>query len=144
MKNFGLTAVAGMLFFVSARAGDESAMKKEFAAVQGKWTVIKLEADEKVPADFKMIIEFLKDGRSVEFKTGDIVKKVIVELNPAARPKTITFFPEERDRVMLGIYKIEKSVLTICITENFRDGRPTEFALKKGKSFGILTAERAK
>jgi uncharacterized protein (TIGR03067 family) len=144
MNTLRLAAFAGLLFVVGAHAGDETALKKELAAVRGKWNVIKGEANKKVPEDFKMTIEFLNDGETVEFKTGDVVKKGTVELNPATRPKTITIFPEERDRILLGIYKIEKNLLTICIGEYIRDGRPMEFALKEGKGFGILTAERAK
>ena len=144
MRVIGSVLLASMVFLVDARAGDESALKKDLSELQGKWKVTKIQANEKVPDDLNITIEFLKDGKSVEIKNGAIVKKGIVEINPATRPRTITIFPEERDRVMLGIFKIEKNTLTICISESIRDGRPEDFILKEGKSFGILTAERAK
>jgi uncharacterized protein (TIGR03067 family) len=145
MKAFGLSLVAGLVLLVGAQAGDDAALKKELTALQGKWTFVKLESGGKEPEDFKgSTMEFLNDGKTVQFAKGDLVKKGTFEVNPATKPKTITIFPNDEGNVMFGIYKIEKDVMTICATERVSDRRPTEFALKEGKKFVIVTAERTK
>jgi uncharacterized protein (TIGR03067 family) len=143
MKKTTLALFVVLAVLTIARAGDEAALKKALAALEGKWSTVKVVSREKEVELKGGALEFLKDGRTFESTKDEVVTKGVFEVNPATNPKTITLFPPEKNgNVFFGIYKIEKDEMTICGTESARDGRPTEFALKEGKSFVIVTLKR--
>jgi hypothetical protein len=53
-------------------------------------------------------------------------------------------FVNGKGNTMLGIYKLEKGALTICLGEEDVDERPTEFASKEGTKVMLLVLQREK
>lgn len=146
MKALGLTAFAGSLFVVlAAQGGDEAALKKERAALQGVWKITKFEKAQGEDANLvDATLDFDKAGKDITFTHNGNTKKGTFRLNPAGKPKEIDITPGDEDKTMEGIYMIEKSTLKICMADKAGDGRPTEFATKEGKGFVLITLEKQK
>lgn len=145
MNTFGWTSFASLVMLLAVQ-GDEAALKKEHAALEGKWTIVSLETPRGKDKDASgATLEFLKDGKSIEFRRGNDQKKGAYQINVASKPKEITLTPADSNKMMDGIYLLEKNTLKICITEDsVNEGRPTEFAVKEGKRQVLITLERAK
>ena len=145
MKTLGLTAfAAALLVALSAQAGDDAALKKERAALQGVWKIVSFEAfDGKKDDVVGATLDFDKDGKNLTFVHGGETKKGMFKLNPAGKPKEIDIIPGDDGKTLEGIYQLEKGSLKICLCTG-NDGRPTEFAVKDGKKFTLITLERAK
>src|ERR1700722_8840185 len=106
MKALGLTTFATSLFVVFAvQGGDEAALKKERAALQGMWKITKFEtpkgADDNVPG---ATLEFDKEGKNLTFSHNGETKKGTFKLNPSGKPKEIDVMPENEDKTIEGIY----------------------------------------
>ncbi len=146
MKALGLTAFAVSMFVVlAAQAGDDAALKKERAALQGVWKITKVEKAQGEDANLiDATLEFDKDGKNITFTHNGDTKQGTFKLNPAGKPKEIDISPADQDKTMEGIYQIEKTTLKICMADQAGDGRPTEFATKEGKGFVLITLEKQK
>jgi uncharacterized protein (TIGR03067 family) len=146
MKALGLTTFAATLFVaLAAQAGDDAALKKENAALQGVWKISKFESPKGEDADhIGATLEFDKDGKNILFTHNGNAKKGTFKINPAGKPKEIDIAPTDENKTMEGIYTIEKSMLKICMTMNPGDGRPSEFATKDGKGYVLITLEKQK
>jgi uncharacterized protein (TIGR03067 family) len=146
MKALGLASVSIVFFAALAvQGGEEAAVKKERAALQGVWKITEFETaagkkDDLVGAT----LEFDKDGKSMVFTKDADAKKGTFKLNPAGKPKEIDLSPQGEDKVLEAIYQVEKTTLKICVAANPGDGRPSEFATKDGKSYVLITLEKAK
>ena len=145
MKTLGLTSFGACLFIVlTAQAGDD-AQKKDKAAIQGKWKVVRFETSKGQDPNVEgATIEFDKDGKNLVFTHMDKAKKGTFSLNPAGKPKEIDITPTDENRTFEGIYAFEKETLKLCLATEPGDGRPGEFAVKDGKSFVLVTLERSK
>jgi uncharacterized protein (TIGR03067 family) len=144
MKKVGLAAFAGCLLLTfTAHGGDEAALKKEKAALQGVWKVVGFETPDGKKDDINgATLDFEKDGKSIVFMHKDETKKGAFKLNPAGKPKEIDITPEG-EKTMIGIYLIEKNTLKLCLAPE-SDARPVEFAPKAGTKQVYITFERAK
>ena len=148
MKALGLTAFAATLFIAfAAQGGDDAALKKENAALQGVWKVVGLDTPDGKKGDdlAGATLEFDKDGKKLTFTFKDKTKKMTFKLNPAAKPKEIDITGDDDNKTLEAIYVIEKNTLKICLCDDgSNDGRPSEFAVKEGKKFALITLEKAK
>jgi uncharacterized protein (TIGR03067 family) len=146
MKTLGLASFAAGLFIVlTAQAGDDEAQKKEKAAFAGTWKITSFENNQGKDATAEgATIEFDKEGKNLTFTKDGETKKGTFTLNPAGKPKEIDIKPDGRDKSFEGIYKIEKEKMTICLAPEPGDGRPSEFALKEGKNYLLISLEKAK
>ena len=148
MKTLGLASFAAcLLVALTAHGGDEAALKKERAALQGLWKVVEFEGPNGKKDDVVgATLEFDKDGKNITLMRNNESKKGTFKLNPAAKPKEIDITPSDgKEKTMEGIYVIEKNTLKICLCEeSSSDGRPNEFAVKEGKKYVLITLERAK
>lgn len=145
MKALGLASFAAGLFVVlTAQAGDD-AQKKEKAALQGTWKILSFENNQGKDTNFEgATIEFDKDGKNLTFSKDGQAKKGTFTLNPTGKPKEIDIKPGDENKTFEGIYRIEKDKLTLCLAPESGDGRPSEFALKDGKNYVLVTLEKAK
>lgn len=141
MKAAMLLFTAGAVVLAGGGA-DEAALKKEKARLEGMWKITRL-ATPKGDQDGAVgaTLTFGKDS-SLEYRKDDEMKKASFKLNPAAKPKEIDITPEEdADKVMHGIYQIEKDSLKICLS---KEKRPNEFAAAEGGSNILIVLEKAK
>lgn len=145
MKSLGLASFAATLMIVLAAQAGDDAQKKEKTALQGKWKILSLESNKGKDTNVEgAVMEFDKDGKHLSFTKDDTAKKATFKLNPAGKPKEIDISPVDENKTFEGIYRIEKSTLKLCLAPEAGDGRPTEFALKDGKNYVIITMERVK
>jgi uncharacterized protein (TIGR03067 family) len=145
MKSLGLASFAATLFVVlAAHGGDDAALKKDKAALQGVWKVVSFETPDGKKEDIVgATLEFDKDGKGLTYSKDSESKKGTFKLNPAGKPKEIDITQGDDNQVKEGIYQIEKTTLKICLSTG-SDGRPNEFAVKDGKKHVLITLEKAK
>ena len=127
-----LMALSSLVFLTVsvAVAQDDAAVKKDKELLKGIWKIESMEGAQGKKDDFEgATLEFKTDG-NLEFTKGGETKKATYSINPAGKPKELDLKPEDKDEAILGIYRIEKEVLTICIVEGQGNARPTEFAAK--------------
>jgi uncharacterized protein (TIGR03067 family) len=115
------------------------------AGLDGAWTGTSWKrGDGEVPKD-KVTTELVIAKDSYEFPTGinRISKKGKLKVDAAKR--TIDFMPEDgfaKGKTLLGVYKIEGNVLTLCFTSA---GNPRPMEFKTGDRNTVLaTYERKK
>jgi len=145
MQTLSITSFAAGLLIVFAAQGDEAALKKERAALQGTWKIVNLETAKGKDNNAEgATIEFDKDGKNLVFTHNNEAKKGTFKLNPAGKPKEIDIKPADEDKTFEGIYELSKDKLKICLSMGNNEGRPGEFATKEGKSFVLVELERAK
>jgi uncharacterized protein (TIGR03067 family) len=145
MQSLSVASFAVGLLFVLGAQGDEAALKKERAALQGKWKIVSFEtAKGKDDNLVGATMEFDKDGKSLTLMHNNESKKGTFKLNPAGKPKEIDIKPADEDKTFEGIYQVTKDKLKICLSPNNGDGRPAEFATKEGKAFVLVELEREK
>ena len=143
MKAAALSFVAGVVLLVGGQA-DEAALKKEKARFKGTWKIVRFENPQGEDDKLKGAeVEFDAEG-GLELRHDGETKKQKYKINPAAKPHEIDIV-HENDKTMRGIYRLEKDTLKICLcADSNSDQRPTEFAVKEGAPFVLVTLERAK
>jgi uncharacterized protein (TIGR03067 family) len=145
MQSIGVASFAAGLLLVLGAQGDEAALKKDKAALQGAWKIASFETTKGKDANFEgAMLEFDKEGKNLTFTFNGQTKKGTFKLNPAGKPKEIDIKPADEDKTFEGIYQVEKDTLKICLATDINDGRPSEFAPKEGKNFALIVLERAK
>ena len=145
MQSIGIASFATGVLLVLGAQGDDAALKKEKAALQGVWKITSFETTKGKDADsVGATLEFDKDGKNVTYKHNNETKKGTFKLNPAGKPKEIDIVTDDQDKTVEAIYQIEKTTLKICLSNQGSDGRPSEFATKEGKGFVVIVLEKAK
>jgi uncharacterized protein (TIGR03067 family) len=148
MKPIFLTAVAvGLLVGAGAPAGEG---KKDKAALQGVWKVVKVEERGNAKEDNEGHEVVIK-GDEFTLKRGDeTIIKATIKLDPTTKPKVIDLkITEARGgkhvgETAEGIYELEKDQLKLCIVEPGSGGaRPTEFSSPEGTKQVVVTLKRA-
>jgi len=145
MKTLGLASFALILLVgLHAQAGDD-AQKKEKAALQGVWKIVKFETPKGQDDNIvNATLEFDKDGKNIIFTRENESKKGTFKINPAGKPKEIDISPSDENKTFEGIYEIKGKTLKICLCPDGNDRRPTEFAIKDGKKYVLMTLEKTK
>jgi RNA polymerase sigma factor (sigma-70 family) len=127
-----------------APAGKDEAPKDEDKIV-GTWAFMSFEkGGQKEPEeDFKEAkLIFAADGKlTAKLPKGE--KAGTYKLDPATKPKAITITTENGSTI-LGIYKLEKDTLTVCLGDENDNDRPTEFASKEGTKVVLVVLKREK
>jgi uncharacterized protein (TIGR03067 family) len=144
MQSFSVATFAVGLVIVFV-AGDDEALKKEKAAIQGIWKVTSAESAKGKDQNAEgATIEFDKDGKSFVFEHNGQSKKGTFKLNPAGKPKELDMTFTDDNLTIEGIYQLDKDKFKACVALEPGDGRPSEFATKEGKNFLLVELERKK
>jgi uncharacterized protein (TIGR03067 family) len=138
-----LAVAVGFMFLVGASVGvsaqDDAVVKKDKELLKGTWKIESLETPQGKQDDIAGATMTFDDDK-VEFKKGDETKKATITLNPAGKPKEITFKTD--DKTMEGIYRVEKETLSICLAVQPGAARPNEFAAKD--QYVLVTLKKEK
>jgi RNA polymerase sigma factor (sigma-70 family) len=127
----------------AAAAKDEAPKDEE--KIVGTWAYMSLvKGGQKAPE------EEVKEGKLIFAADGKLTAKLpqgekggTYKLGPAKKPKAITI-TTENGGTFLGIYKLERDTLTVCLGDENANDRPTEFASKEGTKVVLLVLKRAK
>jgi uncharacterized protein (TIGR03067 family) len=115
---------------------------------QGTWAVTSMirdgeEADPEVRASITRIVE----GDHIVWKRANkSFAGTRFEIDAAKTPHTIDLIPDggpAQDKRVLGIYRIEGQILTICVAD-VGQPRPVEFAAKAGSKQTLQSFRRIK
>ena len=140
-----VSALASLIFVLAANAQDEKAVVKELDALNGKWKITKFETPGGENNDvIGAVLTFDKNAKSIQLEVNGQEKKGKFTLNPAGKPKELTFMPEGEDKEIPAIYYLEKDTLKICAAAKPGEARPTEFKSGAGAEGNLLTLERVK
>ena len=128
--------------------GDDKAVQAELKKQQGTWTATSsIYEGQAFPAELARTIQRIVEGDHVVWKrNGKSFAGTKIVLDPASKPKAIDVIPDggpNRDKCVLGIYKIEGHKLTICMASPDKP-RPTEFKAEKGSGWTLRTFIREK
>lgn len=120
--------------------------KKDAENIQGIWTVVSAERDgKKMPEkETKNVKVTFKDGvMSVSREARD--EKAGYKLDPAKKPKTIDFTPDQdkKEKPALGIYELDGDNLKLCWSKE-GGARPTEFVSKADSDVMLIVLKREK
>lgn len=142
MRTLRAASVGMFLLSVSlVLAQDNDAVKKDKALLKGTWKIDAFETSQGKKDDLQdATLTF--EGDKIAFKKGDDTKKGSYSINPAGKPKEIDLKAEDKEEAVLGIYKVDKDTLTLCIAGGPMAVRPTEFEAKD-KSV-LITLKRVK
>ncbi len=142
--------VASVIFAVGmvgivAHAQDDAAVAKDLDAIHGKWKVTRCETPEGQKDDLiGIVFTFDKKEKTIQFEVNGNEKKGKFALNPAGKPKELTFTPQSENQDIAAIYALEKDMLKLCAATRPGDARPTEFRSGAGTETILLTLERVK
>ena len=121
--------------------------EEEEKKLQGYWKVTRaVNNGEEVPKEELEELLLVFDGSIIQVKEGDKVNdRFQFILHPGKKPKWIEFrFLEgkKKGRTDRGVYSLEGTTLRICIQENPKGDRPTDFASKKGSEMSLVVLKK--
>jgi uncharacterized protein (TIGR03067 family) len=120
--------------------------KKEPATIIGEWVGEKALAGGKdLPAPAGgVVFEFTKDGKAVVREGARPPEQAEYQADPTKDPAEIDWTPGAAAKAgpMLGIYKVEKDTLTLCLAVG--GDRPRKFESPAGSATLLMTFKRAK
>lgn len=149
-----LTVLLVCLGLPCGLAGQEEDAKKDQEAMQGTWTFVQLVHDgyanaEQQIKDVKMVIKGEKitwiipnhpDGKEVH-------QDYSYKLNPQNKPNHIDVMRldgEFKGKTVPGIYELKGDDLKICLPNNSKAARPTEFTSASGSKLMLFVLKKAK
>jgi uncharacterized protein (TIGR03067 family) len=122
--------------FASAVDPKETKLQQEETLHQGVWQVTSFTRNGKETAKQTVdSIERMVDGKHVVWKR---------ELNPEINPKTLDVSPDGgtmKGEKLLGIYKLEGDILTICMAPKGKD-RPAKFEAIPGTDDTLMVFKK--
>ena len=138
------TALTAMLIVAANSKID--LIKKDSAALQGKWAVTSLTREGKVEAISKDAVRVITDDKYTMKLHPLLTIKGAYKIDPTTNPKAMETTPSSgpyKDKPLLGIYELDGDSLKICYALPGKD-RPTEFSSKEGSGWILTVHKRLK
>jgi uncharacterized protein (TIGR03067 family) len=131
------------LAMVLAAPGAKDPPKKEMPTIVGQWSMETAKAaGMEIPFPKEYTIDFGTDGRAVAKKAANAEPDPATYTVDTKKSPNEIDLKESRDRTMLGIYKIEGDMLTICFAA--MGGRPDKFESPAGSMNIVMILKRVK
>ena len=142
-----MAVLIGALFLGNAY-GDDSAVKKEMAQLEGAWSMVSGEANgQSLPEEYvKDGKRVAKDGVTTITIGGEIFVKAKFSIDPTKKPKAIEYtmtVGPTKGKTHLGIYELDGDTVKFCFAAPGKD-RPTEFTAKEGSGWTLSVWKRDK
>jgi uncharacterized protein (TIGR03067 family) len=143
MRRFALLAVT--LALVAAAPVPEKDDLKKF---EGDWVFTSWDqSGQLLPEESLREAKWSVKGNKYAFEMGPVSEEGTIKLAPAKKPATvdlaITAGPD-KGKEQLGIYRIEKDAIVLCLARAGSKERPTEFAANETNGCMLLTIKRVK
>jgi uncharacterized protein (TIGR03067 family) len=146
MRLVHLVTVAALGLVLVAADDKTDDAKKDKEKLAGKWTVVSSTLDGKEQDKSEdNSLTFDGDALTIHFKGKE--HKATFKIDPEKKPKQIDVTPtdgDEKDKVLKGIYSLEKEDLKICIAHGEGKDRPTEFESKEDSQILLIVLKKAK
>jgi uncharacterized protein (TIGR03067 family) len=139
-----LVAALGLVFVAADDKKDDG--KKDKEKLAGTWTVVSMTLGGKEndkAKDGTMTFE----GDTLTIKFDDKEHKATVKIDPEKKPKQIDVTPTdgpEKDKVLKGIYSLDKEELKLCVAHESGAERPTEFESKENSQILLIVLKKGK
>jgi uncharacterized protein (TIGR03067 family) len=144
MRRFALLAVT--LGLVAAAPVPEK--KDELKKFEGAWVFTSWDmGGQLLPEEALRDASFSVKGDKYTFQMGAATEEGTLKLDPGKKPAaldlTITSGPD-KGKEQLGIYRLERDAIVLCLARAGAKERPTEFAATENNGHMLLTIKRAK
>lgn len=121
---------------------DKPALKKELEAHQGVWqtTSYRIGENETPKEIVDSIVREVKGDHVVWKRDGKSFAGTKMEIDPSKTPATIDLIPDggpHKGEKVLGIYKLEKDRLTLCVAPRGKP-RPENWEAPKGSGISLM------
>jgi uncharacterized protein (TIGR03067 family) len=117
----------------TAAEAQKKLLEKEIELLRGTWSVNVNVGNDEAKGSFAIY-----GDESFEINIGGTHVNGSRKLDPSKNPKEITLAPDNSNKSLLGIYKLEGDTLTLCLG----DKRPTDFKARKGSTLWVLKREK--
>jgi uncharacterized protein (TIGR03067 family) len=137
-----LIAAAPVLVTTSSQTA-LARQKDDRALLDGKWTAVSfIERERSFDRDEAiLLISFHIQGEKVTVSFFDKKQTGTIKIDPSKDPGQFELRFEGDTRIALGIYKLEKDLLTLCFTGS-KKGRPVTFEAGKGSGSILIVLQR--
>ncbi len=144
MTRFALLAVA--LGLVAAAPVPEK--KDDLKKFEGDWAFIRWEqSGQLLPEENLREAKWSVKGNKYTFEMGLVSEEGTIKLGPGKKPAavdlTITAGPD-KGKEQLGIYRVERDAIVLCLAPPGARERPTAFAAPADNGHMLLTIKRVK
>ena len=143
MTRFALLAVT--LGLVAAAPAPE---KKDLKQFEGAWVFTRWETGGlSLPEEVLREAKWSVKGDKYTFEMGAATEEGAIKLDPARKPAAIDLTITsgiDKGKVQLGIYRIERDAIVLCLAKAGARERPTEFAATEANGHMLLTIKRVK
>jgi uncharacterized protein (TIGR03067 family) len=117
--------------------------------IQGEWQVVSARQGEVVNVGMDALLTVDGHAYTLSYRgaSGAIVEERTgrIEIDGTKNPKTVDFFDsKENGEDLIGIYKIEGDILTICVGEVHERKRPRNFKWPQGSDIMRMECQRRK
>ncbi|ODT97185.1 MAG: hypothetical protein ABS79_07630 [Planctomycetes bacterium SCN 63-9] len=118
----------------------------ELSKHQGTWSVVSFRrSDKETPEEItRSIVRIVEGDRVLWKRDGKAFAATTIELDPSRTPATINVIPEggpDRNKRILGIYKLDGNNLLICMADAGHP-RPTEFKANPRVMWTLMRLQR--
>jgi uncharacterized protein (TIGR03067 family) len=127
----------------------EDAVRKDFEALTGTWTVVAAVRDGKKLSEAEIqgiAFTIERTGRAVVKRNEQVIFEGIISIDPTRNPKTEdvtqTSEGENKGKTVLSIYEINGDTLKICSAAGPGKERPVEFSSKPGSGYFLREFRR--
>lgn len=131
-----------------AWAGENEAIKKDLAQLQGEWLMVSGSADgQPMPDEMrKQMKRVCKGDETTTTMGGQMFIKAKITIDPSQKPKTIDYQMTDgftKGKKQLGIYEVDGDTFKSCFGKPGAE-RPTDFSSKPGDGRTLSVWKREK
>jgi uncharacterized protein (TIGR03067 family) len=141
-----LAVVATSLLLAADAPKDDATKKKEVDKLQGAWKVSRWDSGgNSLPDEALKQMKFNIKGDKYTFEFADMKEEGTMTLDPSKNPATIDLKIEEgndKGKTQVGIYKLEKDTIKLCLAPAGSKDRPKEFASKEDSENIFIVIQR--
>ena len=150
MKTIQITLLIGLaaVAILSTLGGDDQAVRKDLALLQGEWSMVSGSADGQPMPDemLKQMKRVCKGDETTTMMGGQVFMKAKITIDPSKTPKTVDYEMTDgftKGKKQLGIYEVDGDTFKSCFGKPGAE-RPTDFTSKPGDGRTLSVWKREK